>query len=147
MEYLKIFFDGGSRGNPGPSSVGVVLYDHKGNKIEEISEYIGNMTNNAAEYIALEKALDAAEKYDVKKIILITDSQLVHNQLKKTWKLKNQNLQKIYIKIIEKLKRYSLVDLRLVPREQNKEADILVNRALDGLNNKDQGISFGNIED
>jgi ribonuclease HI len=147
MDYLKIFFDGGSRGNPGPSAIGVAVYDHKSHKIEEISECIGKQTNNIAEYTALDRALEAAEKYDVKNIILVTDSKLVHNQLKKLWKIKDEKLQKIYLGIIEKLKRYSTVDLRLVPRKENREADALVNKALDGGGYKHQEISFGHIED
>lgn len=148
MNYLKIFFDGGSRGNPGPSAIGAVIYDHNGKKIEQVSEYIGKQTNNIAEYCALDKSLEVAEKYKVEKIILVTDSKLVHNQLKKTWRLKNKNLQEIYMRIMDKLKHYSTVDLRLVPRRENKEADALVNKALDGMSNKGvQEISFGQIKE
>ncbi|MGM0366755.1 MAG: ribonuclease HI family protein [Actinomycetota bacterium] len=148
MDYLKIFFDGGSRGNPGPSAIGAVVYDDKGKKIEEVSECIGNQTNNVAEYRALARALEVAQKYDLESIILVTDSKLVHNQLKKTWKLKNQNLRKIYLEIISKLKQYSAVDLRLVPREENSEADALVNKALDGLCPEGEPeISFGQVKE
>jgi len=148
MDYLKVFFDGGSRGNPGPSAIGVAVYNHKGNKIEEVSECIGDKTNNVAEYRALARALEVIEKYDVKKIILVTDSKLVHNQLKKIWKIKDKKLQKIYIDITKKLNRYSTVDLRLVPREENSEADALVNKALDGLCYEgEEEVSFGQIQE
>jgi len=150
IKYLKIYFDGGSRGNPGPSAVGAVIFDDKGNRLEEMSTFIGRYTNNMAEYMALDKVLDLAEKYKSKKIMLFTDSELLSKQIKKTWKIKDENILKIYLKISGKLARYDPVDLRLIPREQNKEADRLVNKALDKKELTYEGesnISFGNIGD
>ncbi len=149
-EYLKAYIDGGSRGNPGPSAVGVAIYDDKGNKIGEISKYIGENTNNIAEYKALEEALKALEKYDTKKVVFITDSKLLYNQLKKIWKIKDKNLLKVYLNINKNLSKYKLVDLRLVPREKNKEADSLVNKALDKKELTYEGeeeVNFGAIEE
>ncbi len=148
--YLKIYFDGGSRGNPGPSAVGAVVFDDKDNRLEELSSYIGEYTNNMAEYLALEKVLDLVEKYNSKKIILFTDSKLLNNQIKKIWKIKDSNILKIYLKVSEKLARYDLVDLRLIPREHNAEADRLVNKALDKKEFTYEGeskVSFGNIDE
>jgi len=148
--YLKIYFDGGSRGNPGPSAVGAVVYDDKNKKIDEVSSYIGSHTNNVAEYMALDKVLDVAEKYKCKKIILFTDSKLLHNQVKKIWKIKDKNILEIFVRVSKKLNRYGIVDLRLIPREENKEADKLVNKALDKKELTYEGesdISFGNIDD
>ena len=150
IKYLKIYFDGGSRGNPGPSAVGAVIFDDRGNKLEEMSAYIGKYTNNIAEYMALDKVLDLAEKYNIKKIMLFTDSELLSKQIKKIWKIKDENILKVYLKVSEKLARYDLVDLRLIPREQNKEADRLVNKALNKKDLTYEGeskISFGNIDD
>ena len=147
-EYLKVYFDGGSRGNPGPSAVGAVLYDDKDKKLEELSEYIGQYTNNMAEYMAFSRALDMAEKYKCKKIILHTDSKLLNNQVKKLWKIKDKNILEIYLEVSQKLGKYGLVDLRLIPREQNTEADRLAN---DALNKKEftydgeSKINFGEI--
>ena len=148
--YLKIYFDGGSRGNPGPSAVGAVVYDNKNKKIEELSTFIGRYTNNMAEYLALDSALDMVEKYHCKKIILLTDSKLLNNQIKKVWKIKDKNILEIYLKVSEKLSRYSIVDLRLIPREKNTEADRLVNRALDKKELTYEGeskISFGSVDE
>jgi ribonuclease HI len=148
--YLKIYFDGGSRGNPGPSAVGAVVYDDKNKRIEELSSYIGSHTNNVAEYLALDKVLDAIEKYKCKNVVLFTDSKLLHNQVKKIWKIKDKNILEIFLKVSKKLNRYDVVDLRLVPREENKEADKLVNRALDKKELTYEGeseISFGNVDD
>jgi ribonuclease HI len=149
-KYLKVYFDGGSRGNPGPSAVGAVLYDSENNKVEELSEYIGEHTNNIAEYTALEKALDMAAKYKCKNIILYTDSKLLNNQIKKIWKIKDKNILEMYLKVSQKLGGYDTVDLRLVPREQNTEADRLVNNALDKKDFTYDGesrINFGRISD
>lgn len=150
IKYLKIYFDGGSRGNPGPSAVGAVVFDDRENRLEELSTYIGKYTNNMAEYLALDKVLDLADKYNSKKIILFSDSKLLCNQIKKTWKIKDENILKVYLKVSGKLAGYDLVDLRLIPREQNKEADRLVNKALDKKDLTYEGeskISFGNIEE
>lgn len=165
FEHLKIYFDGGARNNPGPAAVGVVIYDKNDNKIDEISEYIGTQTNNIAEYTALDRGLDLARKYKVRyninRIMIYTDSKLVHNQIKRIWKVKDEDIAEIHKKITRKLKEYELVDLRLVPREENREADRLVNNALDNVssgmddsgqyklysNNLDKnGIKFGKID-
>ena len=159
FEHLKIFFDGGSRSNPGPSAIGAVVYDKNDNRIAEISEFIGEQTNNMAEYIALEKTLEYVKKYKIKysirRIILNTDSKLLHNQLKKIWKVRDDDLREISKRIARRLKEYDLVDLRLIPRKDNKIADRLVNDALDnklkGLGNGTlldaDGVKFGTIED
>ena len=159
FEHLKIFFDGGSRGNPGPSAVGAVIYDKNDNRIAEISEFVGEQTNNMAEYIALEKVLEYIKKYkakyNIRRIMLNTDSKLIHNQLKKIWKIRDDDLREIARRIARRLKEYDLVDLRLIPREDNKIADRLVNSALDnklkGLGSRTlldpDGIKFGTIED
>ena len=150
FSYLKIYFDGGSRGNPGPSAIGAVVYDDKSKLIEELSVYIGSQTNNIAEYMALDKVLELIEKYNCKKIILFTDSKLLHNQVKKVWKIKDNNILEIFLKVSKKLNRYDIVDLRLIPREDNKEADRLVNQALDKKDLTYEGeskISFGNVDD
>lgn len=155
--YLKVYFDGGSRGNPGPSAIGAVIYDENGRKLSEISEFIGEKTNNLSEYIALDRALDLAGKYreenGKKKILVFTDSKLLYSQLKGVWKVKDSNIHEIYSSIAKKLSEYEVVDLRLIPREDNREADRLVNLALDTHGNKHESsedkfnIRFGRIED
>lgn len=149
-QYLKIYFDGGSRGNPGPSAVGAVVFDDRDNKLEEMSACVGEYTNNVAEYLALEKVLDLLEKYHCKKIMLFTDSKLLNNQIKKLWKIKDKSILKIYLKVSEKLSKYDIVDLRLIPRENNVEADRLVNNALDKKELTYEGeskIRFGNVDE
>ncbi len=83
-------------------------------------------------------------------MILLTDSKLLHNQIKKIWKIKNKEILDIYIRLSKKLSKYDAVDLRLIPREENREADRLVNKALDSREFKYSGekkISFGTVEE
>jgi ribonuclease HI len=154
FDYLKIYFDGGSRGNPGPSAVGAVIYDKNDNRIDELSRYIGDCTNNIAEYMALDMVLDLIKKYRIKynvnRIILNTDSKLIHNQLKRIWKIRDVEILELYKRILRKLKDYETVDLRLISREDNMLADELVNIALDKKEKALEDvpeINFGNIED
>jgi ribonuclease HI len=160
FEYLKIYIDGGSRGNPGPSAIGSVIYDKNDNIVEEISLFIGETTNNMAEYTALDTTLDTIKKYknryNIRRIMIFTDSKLLFSQVKRIWKIKNENIFEVYKKIVKKLNEYDVVDLRLIPREENTAADALVNRALDfklkgagggGTLLDEEGINFGIIED
>ncbi len=150
FEFLKIYFDGGSRGNPGPSAVGAVVYDQDDKKVGEISEYIGKHTNNIAEYMSLGKVLEYISRFETTRIILLTDSKLVHNQVKKIWKIKDKKILDIYLKLSKRLSDYSTVDLRLIPREENTEADRLVNEALDRKEftyDGESDVNFGVIED
>ncbi|MBM3705699.1 MAG: ribonuclease HI family protein [Actinobacteria bacterium] len=160
FDYMKIYFDGGSRGNPGPSAVGAVFLDKNDNVVDEISEFIGHCTNNIAEYTALDRVLDFlkkyVQKYNVRRIIINTDSKLLYNQVRKVWKIKDSEIFEIYKKIARKLKDYEIVDLRLIPREENSAADRLVNMALDHGAGQDSfgkslldgnNIRFGKIEE
>ncbi|MEK9130434.1 MAG: ribonuclease HI family protein [Patescibacteria group bacterium] len=125
----KIFTDGGARGNPGPGGIGVVIkYD---NKVLEFSEYIGHSTNNQAEYLAVILALKEAKKIDVKEIDFYLDSELVVNQLNRKYKVKNQELSILFIKVWNLSLEFKKITFTHIPREQNKEADRLANLAMD----------------
>ncbi len=135
IQKIIIHTDGGSRGNPGPAACGVVI--NLGDRVEEISEFIGVATNNIAEYSAVVKALEWVKeniKDDVE-IDFFLDSQLVVEQLNGNYKMKNEGLKPLFWQI-----RGLMMDLggqinfSYVPREQNKEADALVNKALDNQN-------------
>jgi len=150
FEFLKIYFDGGSRGNPGPSAIGAVVYDQDDKKVGQVSEYIGKHTNNIAEYMSLKKVLEYITRFETSRIILLTDSKLVHHQVKKIWKIKDKKILDIYLKLSKRLSDYSTVDLRLIPREENTEADRLVNEALDRKEftyDGESDVNFGVIED
>ena len=150
FKFLKIYFDGGSRGNPGPSAIGAIVYDQDDKKVGQVSEYIGKNTNNIAEYTSLEKVLEYISRFETSSIILLTDSKLVHHQVKKIWKIKDKKILDIYLKLSKRLSEYSTVDLRLIPREENTEADRLVNEALDRKEftyDGESDVNFGVIED
>ncbi|MCX6809931.1 MAG: ribonuclease HI family protein [Candidatus Berkelbacteria bacterium] len=136
MKKLKIFTDGGSRGNPGPCAIGIVIVDFESGKIiHKISECIGVETNNVAEYTAIEKALEwVLENEKEANIDFLLDSELVCRQLNGQYKVKDQNLKVIYLDIKQKLSEHGgTINFSHIRREDNKEADSLVNHALDTL--------------
>lgn len=125
--------DGGARGNPGPAGIGVVISDKSGNIIKEISRKIGKATNNVAEYTALLAGLEEAKKLKVLEIDIYMDSELVVKQLKREYKVRDENLAKLFIKAWNLLCGFKRYSLNHIPREKNKKADKLVNIAIDGL--------------
>jgi len=130
-DILYLFTDGGARGNPGPAAIGVVLKDKKGDVLEQHGEKIGEKTNNQAEYQALIKGLQLAQKYQPRKLICLLDSSLVVNQLSGKFKVKNAGLRSLFFeaqKIMAQLK--SEVVLKHISREKNTLADKLLNQAL-----------------
>lgn len=129
--------DGGSRGNPGPAALGVVIKDDAGNTIKEESRYLGTATNNFAEWSSLDCAVDLliglAKEHGRIEADVQADSQLVVRQWNGTYRIKEPTLRVIALKVREKAQAHPEISLRLrhVKREYNKEADALVNRALD----------------
>jgi len=125
---LKIFTDGGSKGNPGPSSIGVVGF-LEGKKIIEISKSIGIATNNDAEYQALIEALENIKKVkNISRIEFYSDSRLMVNQVNGLFKVKNGKIKEYILRIRSLEQEINLpIFYYLIPREQNMEADKLVN--------------------
>jgi len=105
--------------------------DGKNRKISEVSEYIGEATNNVAEYVAVICALQEALRLQGKEITLNLDSQLVARQLKGEYKVKDRNIKKFFVIARNLLRSFNGVNIKEIPREKNKEADKLVNTALD----------------
>jgi ribonuclease HI len=137
MDTITIFTDGGARGNPGPAAIGVQMLDQKGVVIKELSETIGSTTNNFAEYHAVVRALQVAKEQFGKQtktlyFIVKLDSELVKKQLSGEYQIKEPGLVPHFIEI-HNLRVSSFPQLTFihVPRAQNKEADRLVNEALD----------------
>ncbi|MCK5509932.1 ribonuclease HI family protein [Candidatus Parcubacteria bacterium] len=128
---IKIYTDGGARGNPGPAGVGVVVYDEKDNIIDTKSEYIGEATNNQAEYRAVIVAMELIIKYEVDEINFFLDSELVVKQLNREYKVKNKGLAPLFVKIYNNMFKYKKVTFTHIRREFNKEADKLANIAMD----------------
>jgi ribonuclease HI/pterin-4a-carbinolamine dehydratase len=131
VEQMKMFADGGSRGNPGPSASGYVLYDKEDNVLVDEGVYLGITTNNQAEYTALKLGLERALKEGAKEIEVYMDSLLVVNQMKGVFKVKNRDLWPIHDAIKQMVPKFDKISFAHVPRELNKAADAAVNRALD----------------
>jgi ribonuclease HI len=126
-----LFADGGSRGNPGPAAGAAVLLDPDGELLEEIGAYLGVATNNVAEWTALVLGLEAAVKRGVRRLAIRLDSELVVKQLRGEYRVKHAGLLPLYERARRLLRAFSEVDIRHVPRNENKLADSLVNRVLD----------------
>jgi ribonuclease HI len=131
MKKYIIYSDGGARGNPGPAGIGAVIYDEEKNKIAEISEYIGNTTNNQAEYKALIAALKKAKELKAEELDCYLDSELVVKQLKREYKVKNPDLSPLFLEIYNLSLSFKKINYTHVKRELNKEADKLANQAMD----------------
>ena len=130
-EQVKVHADGGSRGNPGPSSSGFVVLDMDDKILVDKGVYLGVTTNNQAEYTALRLGLEEALKMGAREVDVYMDSLLVINQMKGVFKIKNRDLWPIHDAIQQLAKQFKHIRYTHVPRELNKLADAAVNRALD----------------
>src|SRR5215831_13387977 len=123
--------DGAARGNPGPAAYGVVLRRPDGTPLESLGKYIGRLTNNAAEYYALIAALDYAAANGIRRLRVLSDSQLIVNQMKGLYKVKHPDLRPLHERAKKQAAALEAFAIQYVPREQNREADDLANAALD----------------
>lgn len=130
---IKIFTDGGSRGNPGPSAAAFVILDMQDSVVKTDGEYLGITTNNQAEYQAVRRALEAASQMRCSTAHVFMDSLLVVNQMNGIFKIRNRDLWPIHQEIIELAKKFKKVTYTHVPREMNKLADQKVNDILDSV--------------
>jgi len=129
MTSFSIAIDGASKGNPGAAGIGVVLCDDAGNLILEISEYIGETTNNVAEYTALIRGLEEALKLGAESIRISTDSELLARQIAGIYKVKSPHLAEIYQKAKSLLSQFKDAKIRHVLRGNNAHADKLASEA------------------
>ncbi len=130
---LIINTDGGARGNPGPAGVGVVFRDEKNNIVAEYKEYLGVATNNVAEYKALILALSKALTFNPQPSALSIrmDSELIVRQMQGRYKIKEPTLKLLAAEVFKLTHQFKNVEFNHVFRENNKEADALVNEAID----------------
>ncbi|MCA1806827.1 MAG: reverse transcriptase-like protein, partial [Actinobacteria bacterium] len=133
---LRMFADGGSRGNPGPSATGYVLLDDDDQILHQSGEYLGITTNNQAEYQAVKLGLEKALSVGVIEVDVFLDSLLVVNQMKGIFKVKNRDLWPIHESIKELMEKFKKVTFTHVPREFNTLADAEVNKVLDAQHKK-----------
>lgn len=131
VEEMKLYTDGGSRGNPGPSAGGFALLDMEDNVVKTSGKYLGITTNNQAEYHSLKGGLEAARDLHARRVHVFMDSLLVINQMKGVYKIRNRDLWPIHQAIKDLLANFEQVTFTHVPRELNKLADSIVNETLD----------------
>jgi catechol 2,3-dioxygenase len=129
---LVVNADGGARGNPGPAAIAAVVQSAEGEVLEERGERIGRATNNVAEYKALLLGIERAAELGASELELVADSELVVKQVKGEYKVKDATLRQLHGEVKRALGDFESWSIRHVRREQNAEADRLVNRALDG---------------
>lgn len=131
MKKIILYTDGGSRGNPGPSASGFVIYDEKENILHAEGRYLGINTNNFAEYTALIEGLKRAALLGGTHIEIRMDSELIVRQMQGVYKIKQPHLQVLAAEVVKLLKEFSGYSFKHVRRELNKVADKMVNEALD----------------
>ncbi len=130
-----LYTDGGARGNPGPAGIGARLLTASGDVVEELADFIGTATNNVAEYQALLAGLELALDRGVERLDVFLDSELVVRQVNGQYKVKDAGLKPLHAQACQLLSRFHEVDVKHVRREQNAEADRLVNEAIDAAGN------------
>jgi ribonuclease HI len=123
--------DGGSRGNPGPASYGVVIRDPRGQVVARLKKYIGRSTNNVAEYYGLIAALDYAQQHGIRALRVESDSELLVRQMLGQYKVKSPELRPLFERARKMAQGFDSFKIGHVYREQNAEADALANEALD----------------
>lgn len=129
---VVVHVDGGARGNPGPAAVGAVVSSPEGEPLTERGLYIGEATNNVAEYKAVLLGLELARELGAREVEVINDSELVARQIGGQYKVKHAGLRPLFIETMRQLRDFDRWTVRNVRRESNERADQLVNEALDG---------------
>jgi ribonuclease HI len=133
--------DGGSRGNPGPASYGVVIRNPNGDVIARLKKYIGRMTNNVAEYYGLIAALDYAQSTNIRALRIESDSELLVKQMRGQYKVKSADLKPLFERAKKMSQSFASFRIDHVYREQNAEADALANEAMDEVSGKSSAAS------
>ena len=128
---LVIHVDGGSRGNPGPAAIAAVLSTPDGEVVADAKETIGIASNNVAEYKALLLGLERARELGATEVEVVNDSELIQKQVNGQYKVKHPDMKPLYAEAISAFGNFDKWLIRSVPRAQNKDADALVNQALD----------------
>jgi ribonuclease HI len=131
MERLTLEFDGGSRGNPGPAGIGVVIRAADGTTLVTLGRFIGRATNNVAEYKALIAALEKAKELGAKQIQIRGDSELIVKQMRGEYRVKNPDLRELYEEAQSLIREFDQAAIDHNLRDKNKLADKLANLAMD----------------
>lgn len=130
---LSIYSDGGARGNPGPAAAGIVIKNEAEKTVAEFGEFLGEQTNNFAEYSALILGLKKAKELGAAEVECILDSELVTKQMRGEYKVREPNLQKLFVQAYNAASQFKKVSYKHTLRAGNKEADEWVNKTLDQI--------------
>lgn len=130
-ERANIYIDGAARGNPGEAGIGIILKDEQGQQIRELYKYIGQTTNNIAEYTALIYGLQEAIILGLKEVVVHSDSELLVKQLNGEYRVKNSNLKLHYEQFLHLKSGFNKLEVRQISRAENKQSDKLANQAID----------------
>jgi len=128
---MRLFTDGASRGNPGPAGAGAVIVSPEGHIVAKVGKFLGDNTNNYAEYMGLILGLKRAKAMGIKELEVMADSELLVNQLSGEYQVKAANLKPLHDEARALLATFPSVEVRHIPREQNAAADEMSNRAID----------------
>ena len=129
-EQITVYTDGGSRGNPGPAAAGFILADPNGNQIQSKALFLGQTTNNVAEYTAVIKALEVARQIGAKRLTVFSDSELLVKQINGQYKVKSEQIRPLFRQAVDLINEFEDCKVKHVTRDKNKQADELVNQAL-----------------
>jgi ribonuclease HI len=144
---IVVYSDGAARGNPGPAGIGGQAFGASGELLAEISEYLGETTNNVAEYWGLIRILEEVRAFENATLRIRTDSELVANQITGGFKVKSRSLRPLVDRVKQLLAGYGDVEVEHVPREKNTACDNLANRAVDeGLAGEKKPL-LGSVDD
>lgn len=146
---FRAAIDGGSRGNPGMAAWGVAVLDAEGNCLEGHAGVLGRATNNVAEYRGLLEALGLAQEREAERVEILADSELVVRQVNGQYRVRHPDLMPLYAEAVRRISSFQRFQISHIPRERNKLADRLVNRALDRLeaDPTEQGIRIHEVSD
>jgi len=127
----RLYCDGAARGNPGPAGAGAVIVNPAGHIVAKIGKFLGEETNNVAEYMGLILGLKRARAMGIKELEVLADSELVVRQLSGQYAVKAEHLQPLHAEAVALLKGFDQIEVRHIPREENGQADAMSNRAID----------------
>jgi ribonuclease HI len=127
----RLFVDGAARGNPGPAGAGAVILSPDGHVVAKLGKFLGEATNNVAEYMGLILGLKRAKAMGIKELDVFADSELMVKQLAGEYAVKAEHLRPLYDEARALLGGFAEVEVRHVPREENAQADLMSNRAID----------------
>ena len=127
----RLYCDGAARGNPGPAGAGAVIVNPAGHIVAKIGKFLGEETNNVAEYMGLILGLRRAKAMGIKELDVLADSELVVKQLNGDYAVKAEHLQPLHAEAQALLKAFDQIEVRHIPREENGQADAMSNRAID----------------